>query len=154
MNKIRRIEVTNVRYTHASRYIARSKNKLTQNKFRNSAGAGSESQQFINYTESVSSPIEDSGQTIETYGLPASTIYFDPATMTVDSVGSGRTVEETLTRDGDAFFPSLPVDYYRGVWFDGLEAYWTDHWVLSGDYVVPNSVLISGTEVIGRYVVV
>lgn len=154
MSKVIHVEVSNVRYRHASRFIARPKHKLTQNLFRDASGAGSESQKFIIYTENSTSPIEDSGQAIETYGLPASTVYFDGSSMTVDSVGSGRTVEETLTREGDAFRPSLPVDYYGGVWFDGLEAYWTDHWVLSGDYVVPNSVLISGTEVIGRYVVV
>lgn len=152
MNKVKHLEVANVRYRRASRIIARFSDKLSIDKWIKPIGAAPSQDEL--FALSLDTPLEDSNSEITTYALPASVVYFNPSTMTVDSVGSGRTVEEALTRQGDVFSPSLPVDYYRGVWFDGVEAYWTTHWLLSGNNVIPNSVLIAGTEVIGRYVVV
>lgn len=73
----------------------------------------------------------------------------------VDQVAPRNTVYEQLPRTGDAFFPSLRVDFYRDVWFDGLPAYSPQHYTVgvSGS-IVPNATLISSTLVSSRYVVI
>jgi hypothetical protein len=77
----------------------------------------------------------------------------DDPEPTPDSFGPGQTVYEELVRVGDEFDPSLPVLFYRAVWFDGLEAYDPTHYdVADNGNVVPNTVLIPGTVVTATYV--
>ena len=75
---------------------------------------------------------------------------------TTDEVGSGREVFERLSGGPMAYGPpALRVDFYRAVWFDGLEAYTPAHYTVSGSerYIIPNGTLISGTQVSARYIV-
>lgn len=118
--------------------------RLTQDKFGIAAGPNPESHSL------------DVNQTSDPDGLtlspPAQIIVIEPW-MNVDSIGSGRTVEQDLTQIGGAYTTTLPVRYFRNVWFDYLEANLVEHWTLSGNSVFPLGTLLAGTEVRGRYVV-
>jgi hypothetical protein len=74
--------------------------------------------------------------------------------LTADSVGSGQTLYERLTLSSGQYCPSLPVDFYRRVWFDGLEAFEDLHFTvdLSTQCVVPNSAIPSTSVVTASYV--
>lgn len=146
MHKIIRINVTKSRWNSPKKKIAELDANLTRTKFGELVAAGSD----------PATTFTDVNQTTDpnaiTYSPPAEIILLEPH-MTVDSIGSGRTVEENLTQIGDVYKATLPVSFFRNVWFDYLEAYPIEHWVLSGNYVVPEGDLIAGTEVRGRYVV-
>lgn len=70
-----------------------------------------------------------------------------------DLIGPGRDVYERLTRVGDSFIPSQRCDFYRGVWFDGLEAYRPIHYTVDANKaIIPSATLIATTTVAARYV--
>jgi len=72
---------------------------------------------------------------------------------TTDSYPANQTIYEELDRVGNEFDPSLPVLFYRAVWFDGLEAYDPTHYdVGPTGNVIPHTVLIDGTIVTAQYV--
>lgn len=83
---------------------------------------------------------------------PAIPIIDDPRTS--DEIGIGRDVFERLTASGSSYLPSLRVDFYRAVWFDGLEAYQPQHYTVgTGKSIVPKATLDSEVQVSARYVV-
>jgi hypothetical protein len=83
---------------------------------------------------------------------PAVPINGDPRTD--DEIGSGREVFERLTASGSSYVPTLRVDFYRAVWFDGLEAYQPVHYGLgTGKTIIPQATLASDVQVSARYVV-
>ena len=83
---------------------------------------------------------------------PAIPLIDDPRTS--DEIGIGRDVFERLTRSGSTYLPSLRVDFYRAVWFDGLEAYNPLHYTVgSSKAVIPATTLSTDVQVSARYVV-
>lgn len=151
MKKSRNIEVTKSRYRHPGKDISQFSEKLEKSVGFDGASdnPGLDLEQDFGGTgDSVGDPEFPQSQ-------PPPVIFYDPDTMTIDSVFPGQTVEEILVREGDIFKTSIPFDFFRNVWFDALEAYYIEHWTISGNnYLIPNAVLLSDTEVIGRYVVV
>ena len=94
-----------------------------------------------------------SGQSADcTPPAPAIPLIDDPRAQ--DDIGRGREVFERLAVSGSSYVPSLRVDFYRAVWFDGLEAYNPVHYgVGTGKVVTPIATLSSDVQVSARYVV-
>lgn len=150
MKKSRRIEVTKSKYRHPGKDISQFSEKLEKSV----AFDGASDNNGLDLEDDFGNTGDSEGEP-ETQAQPPPVIFYDPDTMTIDSVFSGQTVEEVLVREGDAFKTSIPFDFFRNVWFDALEAYYVEHWTISGNnYLIPNAVLLDDTEVIGRYVVV
>lgn len=73
---------------------------------------------------------------------------------TLDEFEECDLIEEQLTEVAGAYFTSLPFNFFRNVWYDGLLANYIEHYTLSGnDRLIPNVELLAGTEVIAQYVV-
>lgn len=81
------------------------------------------------------------------YALPPRTHFVTDAFLRV-----GDTIFEQLTRNGSIYEPSLDVDFYRNVWFDGLAAERSDHYSLIGSAVSPNVTLSTDVRVTAKYV--
>jgi len=140
MNKTDVVDVTTRRYVNPQNILSVLTDKLNQQSF----GPTDEEEDF--------DPSGVEGGDIAR-SVPAETISPE-ADWTPDSIETGITVEETLTRNANSFFTSQPFLFFRDVWFDGIIAFPQEHWTLSGsDQLIPNVTLISGTEVIGKYVI-
>lgn len=146
-NKFDTVEIVNRRYLNPRNVIAALTDKLDhQNDFQGVGLALG-----LNITDDLDPTGVDGGD-IERAVPP------EPILLVGDEVADdiqiGSTVEEMLTESSGAYFTTLPFAFFRGVWFDGLMARATEHWTVSGtDRLTPNSPLLSGTEVYGRYVV-
>lgn len=65
----------------------------------------------------------------------------------------GDTIFEKLTLSTDVYTASLPVEFYREVWFDGLLARHVDHYTLTAAKAVdPVAPLASDVSVTAKYV--
>ena len=92
-------------------------------------------------------PSENPGANIE-YSLPPITHFPDDPFLRV-----GDTIFEVLTLSGSTYHASLPVNFYRNVWFDGLAARFSDHWTVNpAKAVVPATTVESGVSVSAKYV--
>lgn len=67
---------------------------------------------------------------------------------------SGDTVFEELTLGGGVYTGTLPIDFYRDVWFDGLKAERNDHYLLTSTRAIdPTGSLDAATSVTAKYVI-
>lgn len=148
-NKTREVEVVNRRYYHPRNIIFALTEKLTHQKVFEGGGG------FLGL--GVSDPTGSFDPTgtdgeIQTSG-PPEIIPVDEDTD-IEFVQPGMVLEERLGEDVGFFVTTYPVDYFYKVWFDDVLAFPTIHWVVSGsNALIPNDQLISGTIVIGQYVV-
>lgn len=81
------------------------------------------------------------------YALPAEVHFPDS-----EFLRAGDTIFEVLTLSAGAYVASLPVNFYRNVWFDGLAAERNDHYALSGEAIDPNATLAADVSVTAKYV--
>lgn len=148
MNKIKTIEIVNRKYIDPRNVIWALTEKLThQSTFE---GVGVEFGLDI-HSSTDFDPAGVNGDL--STSIPAEIHTIDEDT-TEDSLVVGMTVEEELTAVDNVYFTSLPSDFFRSVWFDGLLALPGIHWVSSGSSnIIPFGTLISGTQVIAQYVV-
>ncbi len=74
--------------------------------------------------------------------------------LTVDDIPSGQTLTERLTLASGQYCPSLPVNFYRRVWFDGLEAFESIHFTVdvNTQCVLPSTSLNTNVVVTASYV--
>lgn len=90
----------------------------------------------------------DDGSPPPAFALPAEVHFPDDPFLR-----AGDTIFEVLTLAGGVYSPSLSVDFYRDVWFDGLSADKGIHFTVTtnGD-VDPISTLDSDVSVTAKYV--
>lgn len=69
-----------------------------------------------------------------------------------DFLQAGDTIFEELTVNGSVYEASLPVDFYRDVWFDGLQAEPSAHYTVSSEAIKPVDTLASSVRVTAKYV--
>jgi len=92
-------------------------------------------------------PSEDPGAGTN-YSLPPAIHFPDD-----EFLRPGDTIFEVLTLAGGVYEASLPVDFYRNVWFDGLSTRIIDHWTMTAaGNVDPETTLPSGVNVTAKYV--
>lgn len=94
----------------------------------------------------VSDPSGDPSADL-TYALPSKVHQVDE-----DFLRPGDTIFEKLAYAGGTYVASLPVNYFRAVWFDGLAAERNDHYLMSGEAIAPLATLASGVSVTAKYV--
>ncbi len=72
----------------------------------------------------------------------------------IDDIPEGSTFEEILQEVSGSYMTTYPLEFFRDVWYDGLMAVPYEHWTIpDSDTLLPNSALISGTQVEVKYVV-
>lgn len=145
MNKTNLIEIVNRKYLHPRNIIAAFTEILAhQPTF---TGIGFEFGLDVDSPFSFD-PGAGSGQDV-TLAMPPQIHAVDDGTPT------GTTVEEQLTLTAtDTYITTEPYVFFRYVWFDGILALSNVHWSASGsNAIITNASLISGTQVIGQYVI-
>lgn len=149
MNKFNIIEVVNRKFTHPRNIISAFTDKLMHQ--RGFGGPGIASGDDIGPDFD---PSQDGGSEDLEFSVPPEPLTNVDGDWSVDSIETGTIVEEELTVNGASYMTSLPFEFFRAVWYDGLLANYSEHFTLSGSFeLIPNTQLLSGTEVIGQYVV-
>jgi hypothetical protein len=149
MQKKFSLDLVKTRYRNPQSKIVEPVRMLTQEKF-GGPGSSATGNEKIFFSENPAGEFDFP----EATALPTKPILISGSTHP-DSIGHGQVVEEFLPRFGNSFLPTLQVKYFRQVWFDGLEAYFGDHYSvdIGINTLTPDAVLLGGTEVLVRYVV-
>lgn len=144
MKKLNFVEIVNRKYLHPRNIIAAFTDKLTHQQ---GFGEGLSTNMDIGSSTGFD-PAGESDQS----GFAIPPVIYN--VIDGEGIGPGITVEEQLTLTDGVYMTSLPFDFMRNVWFDGLLALPTVHWTVSGsDGIVTYIPLISGSQVIAQYVV-
>lgn len=146
MKKNQTIEIVNRKYTNPRNIIAAFTEKLSQQSVLEGVG-GPFGLDIADVTDDADS--DDLGTSV-----PSEPVSSAEEEVSIDSIEEGSTFEEELVLSGGLYYTSLPFEFFKNVWFDGLLAIYNEHWTISGTQaIVTNIPLLDGTEVIARYVV-